>query len=74
MRTWTKIKDYTDILFEQCGKVAKITINRPEVYNAFRPQTTAEMIDAVAYTREANDIGVLLLTCYKMIIVFTNKA
>lgn len=62
MRTWTKIKDYTDILFEQCGKVAKITINRPEVYNAFRPQTTAEMIDAVAYTREANDIGVLLLT------------
>jgi len=62
MRTWKTIKKYTDILFEQCGKVAKITINRPEVYNAFRPLTTAEMIDAVAYTREANDIGVLLLT------------
>lgn len=62
MREWTKIKDYCDILFEKCGKVAKITINRPEVYNAFRPLTTHEMIDAVAYTREANDIGVLLLT------------
>lgn len=62
MREWKKIKEYEDILFEQCGKVAKITINRPEVYNAFRPQTTMEMIDAVAYVREAPGIGVLLLT------------
>ncbi|MCM1028207.1 MAG: 1,4-dihydroxy-2-naphthoyl-CoA synthase [Pseudoflavonifractor sp.] len=62
MREWKTIKDYSDILFQQCGKVAKITINRPEVYNAFRPLTTQEMIDAVGYVREANDIGVLLLT------------
>lgn len=62
MREWKKIKEYTDILFEQHGRVARITINRPEVYNAFRPQTVAEMLDAVAYTREEPGIGVLLLT------------
>ncbi|MBD5346933.1 MAG: 1,4-dihydroxy-2-naphthoyl-CoA synthase [Bacteroides sp.] len=62
MREWKKIKEYGDILFEQHDRVARITINRPEVYNAFRPQTVMEMLDAVAYTREANDIGVLLLT------------
>ena len=38
-RVWTKIKEYDDILFERYGKIAKITINRPEVYNAFRPHT-----------------------------------
>lgn len=62
MREWTKIKEYDDILFEQHGRVGRITINRPEVYNAFRPQTVMEMLDAVAYTREAQDLGVLLLT------------
>ena len=48
MRTWTTIKEYEDILFQQCGKVAKITINRPQVYNAFRPLTNREMLDACA--------------------------
>lgn len=62
MRTWTTIKEFEDIKFERCGKVAKITINRPEVYNAFRPQTNNEMLEAVAWTRDASDIGVLLLT------------
>lgn len=62
MRTWTTIKSYEDILFQQCGKVAKITINRPEVYNAFRPQTNNEMLDAMAYCREAPDIRVIILT------------
>lgn len=62
MRDWKTIKQYEDILFEQCGQVAKITINRPEVYNAFRPQTNMEMLDAVAYVREAPDVRVLLLT------------
>ena len=38
-RVWTKIKDYTDILFDFYEGIAKITINRPEVYNAFRPLT-----------------------------------
>lgn len=61
-REWKTIKKYEDILFEQFEGIAKITINRPEVYNAFRPQTNREMLDAMAYCREANDIGVVVLT------------
>ena len=48
-REWKPIKKYEDILFEQYGRIAKITINRPRVYNAFRPQTNKEMLDAMAY-------------------------
>lgn len=62
MREWKTIKEYEDILFEQYGHIAKITINRPEVYNAFRPQTNFEMLDAMAYCRERSDIGVVILT------------
>ncbi len=62
MITWTPIKEYTDIKFEQFEKIAKITINRPRVYNAFRPQTNAEMLDAMQICRERNDIGVVILT------------
>ena len=61
-RDWKTIKNYTDILFEQYGQIAKITINRPEVYNAFRPLTNREMLDAVNYCREAPDIRVVILT------------
>lgn len=61
-RKWDTIKEYDDILFERYGKIAKITINRPEVYNAFRPHTNFEMLDAMAYCREASDIGVIILT------------
>lgn len=60
--SWTAIKKYEDILFEKRGKVAKITINRPEVYNAFRPQTNKEMLDAINYCRESAEIGVVILT------------
>jgi len=59
---WTPIKEYEDILFEFCEGVAKITINRPEVYNAFRPTTNFEMLDAMAICRERADIGVVILT------------
>ena len=38
MREWKTIKEYDEILFEQYGKIAKITINRPEVHNAFTPK------------------------------------
>lgn len=62
MREWKTIKKYDDILFDQFGKIARITINRPQVYNAFRPQTNREMLDAMAYCREASDIGVIILT------------
>ena len=61
-RQWTPIKEYTDILFEQCGGIAKITINRPKVYNAFRPLTNAEMLDAMNICRDRQDIGVVSLT------------
>ena len=61
-RQWTPIKEYTDILFEQCGGIAKITINRPTVYNAFRPLTNAEMLDAMNICRDRQDIGVVILT------------
>ena len=61
-RQWTPIKEYTDILFEQCGGIAKITINRPKVYNAFRPLTNAEMLDAMNLCRDRQDIGVVILT------------
>lgn len=61
-REWKTIKEYTDILFQQYKGIAKITINRPEVYNAFRPLTNREMLDAVNYCREASDIRVVILT------------
>lgn len=59
---WTKIKDYTDIKFEFFDGIAKITINRPKVYNAFRPETNMEMLDAMIICRERNDVGVIVLT------------
>jgi naphthoate synthase len=62
MRQWNPIKEYEDILFEEFEGIAKITINRPQVYNAFRPETNKEMIDAMAICRERGDIGVVVLT------------
>lgn len=59
---WKTIKKYEDILFEQFEGIAKITINRPRVYNAFRPKTNQEMLDAFAICRERQDIGVIILT------------
>jgi len=61
---WIKLHDYTDILYEQAEgeALAKITINRPEVRNAFRPQTVHEMLDAFNRTKDNGDIGVVILT------------
>lgn len=59
---WKKIKDYTDILFDYAEGIAKITINRPEVYNAFRPLTNDEMLDAMRICRDREEIGVIILT------------
>ena len=61
-RNWTSIKKYTDIKFEFFEGIAKITINRPEVYNAFRPETNMDMLDAMNICRERNDIGVIVFT------------
>jgi naphthoate synthase len=59
---WTKVKDYQDIIYEKSGGIAKITINRPEKRNAFRPETTQELYDAFADAREDSKTGVILLT------------
>ena len=59
---WRKVGDYTDILFHVCDEgIAKITINRPEVRNAFRPQTVVEMRHALNEAREDHAIGVVIL-------------
>lgn len=62
MRNWSTIKKYEDIKFEFFEGIGKITINRPHVYNAFRPETNIEILDAFDICRENNDIGVVVLT------------
>ncbi len=59
---WQRVREYTDILYEQCEGMAKITINRPEVRNAFRPQTVTELLDAFGHAGEDPGVGVVLLT------------
>ena len=59
---WQTIKDYEDIKFEIFDGIAKITINRPEVYNAFRPETNIEMIEAMDIARERQDVRVVVFT------------
>jgi naphthoate synthase len=59
---WEKVRDYTDIIFEKGEGIGKITINRPEVRNAFRPQTLNELIEAFNLCREDAEIGVVILT------------
>jgi naphthoate synthase len=59
---WTTIKEYSDIKFDFFEGIAKITINRPRVYNAFRPETNMDMLDAMNICRERNDISVIVLT------------
>ena len=61
--TWTAMSGYQDIKYEKTGDgIAKITINRPEVRNAFRPQTVAEMIQAFDDARDDAKVGVVILT------------
>jgi naphthoate synthase len=54
--------DYEDIRYELADGIAKITIDRPEVRNAFRPETLIEISDALERAREDTDIGVIVLT------------
>lgn len=62
MRNWTTIKEYEEIKFELFEGIAKITINRPRYRNAFTPQTTWEMSDAMYIARERADIRVVVFT------------
>ncbi|KAB1064408.1 1,4-dihydroxy-2-naphthoyl-CoA synthase [Salibacter halophilus] len=61
-RNWETIKEFEDIKFELFEGIAKITINRPEVYNAFRPETNMEILKALEMTRERQDVGVVVIT------------
>lgn len=61
---WKPIKTYSDILYEHAESeaIAKITINRPRMRNAFRPLTVSEMLDAFTHARDDASTGVILLT------------
>jgi naphthoate synthase len=61
---WVADGDYADIRYERSREpgIAKITINRPEVRNAFRPQTVVELSDAFTRAREDTAVGVIVLT------------
>jgi len=54
--------DFTDVRFETAQGIAKITIDRPDVRNAFRPRTTEELIGAFALARDDPSVGVVILT------------
>ena len=59
---WVKKGDYKDIAYETAGGIAKLTICRPEVRNAFRPQTLFELCRAFEEARDDPEIGVVVLT------------
>jgi naphthoate synthase len=61
--TWKPAGEYSDIRFELSGDgIAKITINRPEVRNAFRPQTLFQLSEAFDRARDDPEVGVIVLT------------
>lgn len=61
--SWIEIKPFVDIRFEKTEDgIAKITINRPEVRNAFRPETVQEMQEAFEMSRNDPSVGVIILT------------
>src|SRR5260370_38262232 len=60
---WHRSGEYADIRYETTDDgIAKITICRPEVHNAFRPQTLIEISDALVVAREDESVGVIILT------------
>ena len=59
---WRQACEYEDIIYETAEGIGKITINRPEVRNAFRPKTLFEMQDAFSRARDDQNIGVVILT------------
>jgi naphthoate synthase len=59
---WSPSGEWSDIRYENAHGIAKITIDRPEVRNAFRPKTTAELIRALDLARDDPEIGVVILT------------
>lgn len=61
---WTTAHEFEDIRYETTdeGKIAKITINRPEVRNAFRPKTVTELLQAFDFAHQDPQVGVIILT------------
>jgi naphthoate synthase len=59
---WVKAKDYEDVLYHKAEGIARVSINRPGVRNAFRPTTVMELIDAFTDVREDPAVGVAILT------------
>ena len=59
---WARAADYEDIVYEKADAIAKIKIDRPEVHNAFRPQTLAELRDAFGRARDDLDVASIILT------------
>ncbi len=59
---WKPVKQYQEILFHKYKGIARISINRPKVHNAFTPLTVNEMIDAMNLCREDAEVGVIILT------------
>jgi naphthoate synthase len=59
---WKQVGQFTDIRYEKCDGIARVTINRPRVRNAFRPLTVNEMIEAFNDARDDGEIGVVILT------------
>ena len=59
---WREAAQYQDILYDRAEGIAKITINRPEVRNAFRPQTLAELRDAFTRARDDTEVGAIIFT------------
>ena len=61
---WKSAHDFEDVLYEKSedGQIAKITINRPEVRNAFRPETTKELLSSLDLAHEDPEVGVIILT------------
>jgi len=61
-RNWLSLKEFEEIRFELYNGIAKITINRPRYYNAFTPDTTREISEALVICREKPEIRVVILT------------
>ncbi len=60
--SWESLKEFEDILFLYHEGVARISINRPRVHNAFRPKTVFELSEAFELARQNTDVGVVILT------------
>ncbi|MFZ0887848.1 MAG: 1,4-dihydroxy-2-naphthoyl-CoA synthase [Candidatus Binataceae bacterium] len=60
--TWVTAREYQDVKFQKAEGIGRIAINRPEVHNAFRPETVNELIDAFSRAREDREIGAIILT------------